>query len=175
MKVRNLTLKPHYPKTFEDRLAASEPSVAKVAAWFQGKGLHVYWPELEINGPDKGDLFVWKPDTDTVDMIEVKHRQLDFPPFTLPTMIVDPVTLQTEDADIFAGGDAVSGPATVVEAIAAGKHAAESIRRYLCQEDMIAGRDEPLAVVEDVDISEAVPVARQRRGRRHSDAKLAHG
>jgi heterodisulfide reductase subunit A len=47
------------------------------------------------------------------------------------TMNVDPVTLQTGDKDIFAGGDAVSGPATVVEAIAAGKTAAESIRRFL--------------------------------------------
>jgi heterodisulfide reductase subunit A-like polyferredoxin len=77
------------------------------------------------------------------------------------TMIVDPITLQTEDPDIFAGGDAVSGPATVVEAIAAGKHAAESIRRYLCHEDMSDGRDEPLPVVEDVDTSGALPMARQ--------------
>jgi NADPH-dependent glutamate synthase beta subunit-like oxidoreductase len=46
------------------------------------------------------------------------------------TMNVDPVTLQSGDPDIFAGGDAVTGPKTVVEAIAAGKTAAESIRRY---------------------------------------------
>ncbi len=78
------------------------------------------------------------------------------------TMNVDPVTLQTEDPDIFAGGDAVSGPATVVEAIAAGKTAAESIRRYLSNEEMSEGRGTLLPVVEDVDLSGAAPIARQR-------------
>ncbi|BBO72337.1 4Fe-4S ferredoxin [Desulfosarcina alkanivorans] len=77
------------------------------------------------------------------------------------TMDVDPVTLQSGDADIFAGGDAVSGPKTVVEAIAAGKTAAESIRRYLCGEDLKAGREPPLEPVEDADLSTAVPIARQ--------------
>ena len=77
------------------------------------------------------------------------------------TMIVDPVTLQSADADIFAGGDAVSGPKTVVEAIAAGKTAAESIRRYLAREDLTAGRAPSLKPVEDVDLTTAVPMARQ--------------
>ena len=43
----------------------------------------------------------------------------------------DPVTLQTGIKSIFAGGDVVSGPATVIEALAAGKKAAISIDRYL--------------------------------------------
>ena len=43
-------------------------------------------------------------------------------PERLGTVRVDPLTLQTDDADIFAGGDAVTGPKTVIEAIAAGKH-----------------------------------------------------
>lgn len=47
------------------------------------------------------------------------------------TMNVDPVTLQTDDPDIFAGGDAVTGPRTVIEAIGAGKQAAKSIDRFL--------------------------------------------
>ena len=47
------------------------------------------------------------------------------------TMKVDPLTLQTDDPDIFAGGDAVTGPRTVVEALAAGQRAAVSIDRYL--------------------------------------------
>jgi NADH dehydrogenase FAD-containing subunit len=76
-------------------------------------------------------------------------------------MDVDPVTLQSGDPDIFAGGDAVSGPKTVVEAIAAGKTAAESIRRYLSDEDLKAGRETALDPVEDVDLSTAVPLARQ--------------
>jgi heterodisulfide reductase subunit A-like polyferredoxin len=77
------------------------------------------------------------------------------------TMDVDPVTLQSGDPDIFAGGDAVSGPKTVVEAIAAGKTAAESIRRYLSDEDLKTGRETALDPVEDVDLSTAVPLARQ--------------
>ncbi|MBC2713058.1 MAG: FAD-dependent oxidoreductase [Desulfosarcina sp.] len=77
------------------------------------------------------------------------------------TMNVDPVTLQSGDPDIFAGGDAVTGPKTVVEAIAAGKTAAESIRRYLAKEDLKAGRKTPLVPVEDVDLSKAVPMGRQ--------------
>jgi len=52
----------------------------------------------------------------------------------------DPVTLRTNLEGVFAGGDAVTGPATVIEAIAAGKRAAESIGRYLRGEDLAAGR-----------------------------------
>ncbi|UCE38493.1 MAG: FAD-dependent oxidoreductase [Thermoplasmata archaeon] len=55
---------------------------------------------------------------------------------------VDPVTLQTSQKDVFAGGDAVSGPASAVEAIAAGHDAAISIDRYLNKEDMRKGRGE---------------------------------
>lgn len=57
------------------------------------------------------------------------------------TVIVDQVTLQTTVPNIFAGGDAVTGPASVIEAIAAGKKAAESIDRYLRGLDLKAGRE----------------------------------
>ncbi|MBN1381983.1 MAG: FAD-dependent oxidoreductase [Deltaproteobacteria bacterium] len=53
----------------------------------------------------------------------------------------DPVTFATSVPGIFAGGDAVSGPATVVKAINAGKEAAISINRYLMGEDIKAGRE----------------------------------
>ncbi len=46
-------------------------------------------------------------------------------------VMVDPVTLETTIPGVFAGGDAVTGPATVIEAVAAGKKAAESIHLYL--------------------------------------------
>ena len=54
----------------------------------------------------------------------------------------DPVTLLTSLEGVFAGGDAVSGPKSVIEAVAAGKRAAESIERYLNGKDLIAGRFE---------------------------------
>jgi len=47
------------------------------------------------------------------------------------TFSVDPQTMQTNIPGIFAGGDAVTGPATAIEAIAAGKKAAFLIAKYL--------------------------------------------
>ncbi|UCH24188.1 MAG: NADH-quinone oxidoreductase subunit NuoF [Deltaproteobacteria bacterium] len=50
---------------------------------------------------------------------------------------VDPYTLRTEIEGVFAGGDVVSGPASVIEAIAAGKRAAIAIDKYLGGEGII--------------------------------------
>lgn len=47
------------------------------------------------------------------------------------TMVVNPHSMQTSIPDIFAGGDVDTGPATVVEAIGAGKRAAAAIDAYL--------------------------------------------
>lgn len=47
------------------------------------------------------------------------------------TILADEKTFSTNRKGIFAGGDVVKGPSTVVEAIAAGKQAAESISKYL--------------------------------------------
>jgi len=66
------------------------------------------------------------------------------------TMAVDPLTLQTHDPDIFAGGDAKRGPATVIEAIAEGKQAAISIGRYIRGEDLSAGREKEWEAVKEV-------------------------
>lgn len=40
-------------------------------------------------------------------------------------------TLETNEAGVFAGGDVVTGPASIIEAIAAGRKAASSIDKYL--------------------------------------------
>ena len=47
------------------------------------------------------------------------------------TVAADPRSFTTNLPGVFAGGDAVSGPATVIEAIAAGNKAAQAIDRYL--------------------------------------------
>ena len=47
------------------------------------------------------------------------------------TIIADPVTLQTAQSDIFVGGDALTGPKFAIDAIAAGREAAESLHRYV--------------------------------------------
>jgi len=50
---------------------------------------------------------------------------------------VDAKTLRTGREGVFAGGDLVTGPNTVVEAIAAGKRAAEVINRYLQGKELV--------------------------------------
>ena len=47
------------------------------------------------------------------------------------TISVDRHTLTTNLPGVFAGGDAVTGPARVVDALAHGKRGAEEIDRYL--------------------------------------------
>lgn len=47
------------------------------------------------------------------------------------TIWADPITMETTEESVFAGGDAVTGPASVMEAIVAGKRAADSIDRYV--------------------------------------------
>jgi len=54
----------------------------------------------------------------------------------------DPVTGQTSFEGVFAGGDNASGPASVIDAVAAGKRVAESIERYLTGKDLLANRFE---------------------------------
>ena len=66
---------------------------------------------------------------------------------------VDKVTMQTSISKVFAGGDAVTGPRTIIEAIAAGHEAAISIDRFLKGEDLRERRG-------DKEILEAIsPVA----------------
>jgi NADPH-dependent glutamate synthase beta subunit-like oxidoreductase len=63
------------------------------------------------------------------------------------TMKVDPLTFQTGDPDIFAGGDGIRGPQSVVEAIADGRQAAISITRYLNGQNLRLGRDTTLKAI----------------------------
>ena len=53
------------------------------------------------------------------------------------TVKADPTTLLTNRPGVFAAGDVVTGPNTVVEAIAAGKRAAVMIDRFVRNEDMV--------------------------------------
>ncbi|MCB2188452.1 MAG: FAD-dependent oxidoreductase [Deltaproteobacteria bacterium] len=57
-------------------------------------------------------------------------------------LAADPLTLATASPGVFAGGDALTGPATVVEAIAQGRRAAESILRHLAGRDLREGRED---------------------------------
>ncbi|MDY7035074.1 MAG: NAD(P)-binding protein [Thermodesulfobacteriota bacterium] len=52
------------------------------------------------------------------------------------TIIVNRHTMQTSVPHVFASGDAVTGPATVIEAVSSGHKATEAIHRYLNGEDL---------------------------------------
>ena len=58
------------------------------------------------------------------------------------TVKADGFTYQTGEPDVFAGGDAFTGPRFAVDAIAAGKEAAVSIHRYVQPgQSLVIGRD----------------------------------
>ncbi|MBW2207476.1 MAG: FAD-dependent oxidoreductase [Deltaproteobacteria bacterium] len=52
------------------------------------------------------------------------------------TLIVNPHTMQTSIPNVFASGDAITGPATVIEAVSSGHKATEAIHRYINGEDL---------------------------------------
>ncbi len=69
------------------------------------------------------------------------------------TVKVDAETLQTSLSHVFAGGDAVTGPSMIVQAIGQGKRAAFYIDRFLRGEALAGVRfDEPLPVVDKAEV-----------------------
>jgi NADH-quinone oxidoreductase subunit F len=86
--------------------------------------------------PQEGSEFVVELDTLVVAIGEKPDKSLftgkDDLIFTKwDTIVANEETLLTDRAGVFAGGDVVTGPRTVVEAIAAGKRAAESIEKFI--------------------------------------------
>ncbi|MDH5406039.1 MAG: FAD-dependent oxidoreductase [Candidatus Aminicenantes bacterium] len=83
-----------------------------------------------------------------------KKHQIEISPNN--RIIVDPETLSTNRTGVFAGGDVVTGPYTVVEAISAGKIAAESIDRYLKGESLQREYKvtRPCAYIEPVELTD---------------------
>ena len=65
----------------------------------------------------------------------------------------DPVTLETPLQGVFAGGDVFYGPKSVVEAVASGKEACESIHRFLNDLDLKSNREKDDDSYEKPDIS----------------------
>ncbi len=57
------------------------------------------------------------------------------------TLIADPLTWQTGEPDVFAGGDAVTGPRFAIDAIALGKQGAISIHRYVHGHNLTISRE----------------------------------
>ncbi len=61
--------------------------------------------------------------------------------FNGPAVAADPLTFQTDQPDIFVGGDVYTGPGFAIDAIAAGHCAAESLHRYVQNGHMTIGRN----------------------------------
>jgi heterodisulfide reductase subunit A-like polyferredoxin len=79
------------------------------------------------------------------------------------TIAVNPETMATNLPGIFAGGEATSGPITIIEAVAAGKQAAASIDSYL--QGFIFKKPNPLQDIKASEIEVGIPpeMARQPR------------
>jgi heterodisulfide reductase subunit A len=78
-------------------------------------------------------------------------------------LVCDRVTLETPLPGVFAGGDAVTGPASVVEAVGAGIEAAESIHRYLRQMDLKEDRKVAWPNAADIKVKPSFEVRRAAR------------
>ncbi|NLO89516.1 MAG: FAD-dependent oxidoreductase [Clostridia bacterium] len=68
---------------------------------------------------------------------------------------VDEITLETGRSGIFACGDVVSGPKSIVEAVNAGHEAAESIHRYISGKNLKEGRIKQHRVIQ---VPEGIPI-----------------
>jgi heterodisulfide reductase subunit A-like polyferredoxin len=73
---------------------------------------------------------------------------------------VNSTTMETGVPGVFAGGDCVSGPASVIEAVAAAKEAAISIDRMFRGEDLRRGRERQPTRRAEKDLSGTAPLAR---------------
>jgi NADH-quinone oxidoreductase subunit F len=75
---------------------------------------------------------------------------------------VDPVTCQTSEEWIFAGGDAASGPASVVTAVGMGEKAAVGIDLYLSGEEHAFWREDKVIDTDYDPDADPVPYPRER-------------
>ena len=135
---------------FEVR-AALEEGIAlhelRTPSRFVGEGgtlTGVEWQAMKLGEPDQSGRRrpVPVPGSETVRPADVAVLAIGLSPSTGPfaaelaleqngTIRADRETLATPRAGVFAGGDAVSGPSMIIEAVAQGKRAAFYLDRYL--------------------------------------------
>jgi heterodisulfide reductase subunit A len=90
------------------------------------------------------------------------------------TLVADRDTLATAVPGIFAGGDAVTGPATAIEAIAAGKQAARNIHRFLQGEELVGpATGLPVVPLEAVDLRRAKRQTRSAMAKKPLETRAA--
>jgi len=79
------------------------------------------------------------------------------------TIAVDPETLETSHPGIFAGGDAVTGTAWIIDAVAAGQRAAHYIDRYLKGEVLKESRTDVPLTAADIKVEIPADLVKQER------------
>ncbi|NQT71333.1 MAG: FAD-dependent oxidoreductase [Chloroflexi bacterium] len=143
-----------------------------------GKVTGIECQEMKLGEPDEsgrrrpfpveGSTFIIECDTVVVaigqspDLEIFEHGKIR-PENNGKTLTVDPLTLGTNMHGIFAGGDVVHGPRSMVEAVGDGRRAAESIDRLLRGEDMKVGRTYERPTPIEVNLDEVKIVHRGRR------------
>ncbi len=142
-----------------------------------GQVANVECMRMELGGPDangrripipiKSSEFVLKVDMVIPAIGEFPNLSfLDKEKFDITsrrTIRVNSHSLSTNVSGVFAGGDVVSGPATVVEAIAAGRKAAISIDKYLTGQSLECEEEAPNIIgIENLDVVEVKKRRRQK-------------
>jgi len=113
--------------------------------------------------PIPGSEFTVPADAAIVTVGQVPEvEKLGLPTSPWGTLAVEEETMATPLAGVFAGGDCVTGPDVVVTAMASGRRAAESIHRFILGQDLRAGREREVRVVQAWEVdTEGLPVARR--------------
>ena len=83
------------------------------------------------------------------------------------TLVVDEITFQSSQRNVFGGGDCITGPATLIAALAAGKNAARFIAHYIeggeCEPEDADWMEKVIDELGVYDPDEKTPVAAQIR------------
>jgi heterodisulfide reductase subunit A-like polyferredoxin len=96
---------------------------------------------------------------------ELKHQKWN-------AIAADEVTLETPLKGVFAGGDAVTGPKTYIEAMEAGRRAATSIDRFLQGKDLGEGREKEGSYQSDIEVdTDGIPFAARNHPKKMALAK----
>jgi len=106
-------------------------------------------------------------DTDTVIFAIGQFPQLQYfhgiATTTRGYIAIHPLTMETDQPGIFAGGDVVGGPASVIDAIASGRRAAFSIDHFL--EGLVIKETKPRLEINPAEIEVDLPRGIQKQAR----------
>lgn len=103
-----------------------QASPSKIAAAGGALNLHYLQAETGAEGVLAADTIIV-----AVGQLPAAFAQMGAALQDRGTLQADPETLQTSKQGVFAGGDAIRGPSTVIQAIADGRKAAVAIDKYL--------------------------------------------